>query len=328
MKAAVIDDYRGAEAVRIAELAAPLTAADQIGIAVHAAGLNPADWKLTEGWLKGAFTPPFPYALGFDAAGVVVEVGADVTDHRIGDRVVAKTAVGRGGAGGCAGRVSVPAHLACSLPLSIGFIEAAALPTAGITAWEALFEVGALQAGQTVLVNGGAGGTGSVAIQLARMAGARVAATARPANHEYLRALGAECAVDYRGDIVAAVTAHFRRRVDLLLDTVGQGALAQPLDAVRDGGALVIIGTLVVDEPRPSVEDARRRNIRVATAMSNREREGGQLRTLIGAMGDGRIKPPAIEALPLARASEALMRLKQGHVRGKLVLTLNEQDQA
>jgi NADPH:quinone reductase-like Zn-dependent oxidoreductase len=328
MKAAVIDGYHGAAAVRIGDVPPPPVTAGQIGIAVHAAGLNPADWKLAEGWLKDTFTPVFPYALGFDAAGVIVDIGEGVWEHSIGDRVVAKTAVGRGGAGGCVGRVSVAAHLACPLPPDLGFTEAAALPTTGITAWEALFEVGTLRAGETVLINGGAGGTGSIAIQLARMAGARVAATASPANHKYLRTLGAECAIDYREDVGAAARTHFGGGVDLLLDTVGQGALVQPLEMIRNGGVLVVIGTLVADEPRPSTEDARRRNIRVATAMSNREREGGQLRALVASIGDGRITPPAIEALPLAQAAEALMRLKQGHVRGKLVLTLDERDRA
>lgn len=328
MKAALIDDYRGAGAVRIGDIPAPPVAAGEIGIAVHAAGLNPADWKLAEGWLEGAFTPTFPYALGFDAAGAVVEIGEGVSDHRLGDRVVAKTAVGRGGAGGCAGRVSVPRHLACPLPPDLDFAVAAALPTAGITAWEALFEVGRLRSGQTMLVNGGAGGTGSIAIQLARMTGARVAATASPANHGYLHALGAECAIDYRGDVAAAVESHFGGGVDLLLDTVGRGALAQPLAMIREGGSFVVIGTLVANEPRPSAEEALHRNIRIATAMSSREREGGQLRALIAAIGDGRIRPPAIEALPLALAAEALVRLKQGHVRGKIVLMLDEQDRA
>lgn len=328
MKAAVIDGYGGASAVRIADLAPPMPGPGEIGIAVHAAGLNPADWKLAEGWLASAFTPLFPYALGFDAAGIVSALGDGVTGHWIGDRVVAKTAVGRGGAGGCAGRVTVAAHLACRLPDTLGFAEAAALPTAGITAWEALFEAGRLGKWQSILVHGGAGGTGSVAIQLARMAGARIAATARPANHPYLLALGADCAIDYRDDVPAAIRARFGGQVDLLLDTVGQGTIDRPLAMIRDGGALVVIGTLVANEPRPPADEAQHRRIRVVTAMSSREREGGQLCALVDALASGRIRPPAIETLPLAEAAGALARVKDGHVRGKLVLLLDDADRA
>lgn len=328
MKAAVIDGYGGASAVRIADLAPPVPGRGEIGIAVHAAGLNPADWKLAEGWLAPSFAPSFPYALGFDAAGIVSALGEGAAGHRIGDRVVAKTAVGRGGAGGCAGHVTVAAHLACRLPDTLGFAEAAALPTAGITAWEALFEAGRLGKWQSILVHGGAGGIGSIAIQLARMAGARIAATARPANHAYLLALGADYAIDYRNDVPAAVHGRFGGQVDLLLDTVGQGTLDRPLAMIRDGGTLVVIGTLVADEPRPPADEALRRGIRVVTAMSSRAREGAQLRALVDALASGRIRPPAIETLRLAQAAEALARIKAGHVRGKLVLLLENTDRA
>jgi NADPH:quinone reductase-like Zn-dependent oxidoreductase len=197
------------------------------------------------------------------------------------------------------------------------------LPTAGITAWEALFDTGRLAAGQSVLVNGGGGGTGSFAIQLARDAGARVGATGSPANHNYLRALGAELALDYRReDLTEAVTDHFPGGVDLLIDTVGQGALARPLDAIRDGGAFVTIGTLVADEPRP----ARVRGIWIETATSRRDREAGQLSALVTMLSSGRIVPPAIEIIQPARAAEAIERLREGHVRGKILLRFGDKD--
>lgn len=326
MKAAVIDSYGGAAAIRIADVAPPAPRRGEIGIAVHAAGLNPADWKLAEGWLAPALTPAFPYVLGFDAAGIVTAVGDDVAGHAIGDRVVVKTAVGRGGAGGCAGHVTVAAHLACPLPDTLSFAEAAALPTAGITAWEALFEAGNLRDGQCLLVNGGAGGIGSFAIQIARMAGARVAATASPVNHGYLRRIGAEAAIDYHNDVGTAVHSHFGGRVDLLLDTVGQGALDRPLDLIRDGGRLVTISTLVTGEPRPAAEEAARRGISILTATSSREREGEQLRQLVEALGAGRIHVPEIETSPLADIAAALARVKAGHVRGKIVMLIDAAD--
>jgi NADPH2:quinone reductase len=329
MKAVAISRYGGPSTVRVVDLPSPGLAPGEVRIFVRAAGLNPADWKLADGWLRDGFEPTFPYALGFDAAGVIAECGDGVEALQVGDRVVAKTAVGRGGAGACAQETVVPAHLVCPLPDTIDFVEAAALPTAGITAWEALFDAGCLTAGQSLLVNGGAGGTGSFLIQLARMAAARVIATASPVNHAYVQSLGAALAIDYRrDDLAAAVTAWCPGGVDLLIDTVGRGRLACPLECIRDGGVFITIGTLVRDEPRPSAEIARQRGIRMATATSSRSREAGQLRALVEALADRRIVPPAIETLPAHRAAEALERLRQGHVRGKLILTLGESDWA
>ncbi|MDB5673948.1 MAG: NADP-dependent oxidoreductase [Sphingomonas bacterium] len=323
MKAVAITGFGGAACVGIVDIPLPACGAHEVSIEGHAASLNPADWKLREGWLADVFLPAFPYALGFDVAGVVADCGARVTHVRVGDRVVAKTAVGRGGAGALAQRVVVPCHLAQAIGDDLSFEQAAALPTAGITAWEALVHVGDLRPGQSVLINGGAGGTGSFAIAIAVSIGARVAATARPDNHPYLASLGAELALDYRRDDLAeAVRAAFGGGVDLLLDTVGQGALADPLAMVRNGGALVTIGTLVKNEPRPAPQ----RGIRIATAMSSRDREAGQLAALIEAVRSGRVKLPAIETIPARDATAGIERLKQGHVRGKLVVAMAPED--
>lgn len=325
MKAIAITGFGGAECVAIVDMPLPACGPDEVSIDGHAASLNPADWKLREGWLAGVFVPAFPYALGFDVAGVVTDCGARVEHVRVGDRVVAKTAVGRGGAGALAQRVVVPGHLTQLIGSDLGYVQAAALPTAGITAWEALVHVGELRPGQSVLINGGAGGTGSFAVAIAASIGARIAATARPGNHPYLASLGAGLAFDYRRDGLAeAVRAAFGDGVDLLVDTVGQGALSDPLAIVRDAGAMITIGTLVKDEPRPAPQ----RDIRIATAMSSRDREAGQLAALVEAVSNGRIGLPAIETIPARDAGAGIERLKQGHVRGKLVVTMAPEDWA
>lgn len=325
MKAVAITGFGGADRVRITEMGAPLPGPGMVSIEARAAGLNPADWKLREGWLSDGFVPDFPFALGFDVAGIVIECGPGVANVSVGDRIVAKTAVGRGGAGGCAQLVTVPSHLAWRIDDHISLEQAAAIPTAGITAWEALFAVARIEPGQRVFINGGAGGTGSFAIAIARMAGARVAATARSENHPYLKHLGAEIAFDYRApDLVDIVRAQYPEGFDLLLDTVGQGALRNPLALVRDGGAMVTIGTLVRDEPRPAPD----RGIRIETAMSSREREAAQLAALVGAIGSGRLALPEIDVIPARNAAAAIERLKAGHVRGKLILSLLPDDWA
>ena len=313
MKAVVIDRFGGADAVRIADVPRPVPAEGEVLVAMRAASINPADWKLREGWLRAAHEPVFPYVLGFDGAGVVVESG---------QRVAVKSAVGRGGHGTMAEFATVPAHLAAPLPDTIDFFDAAAVPTAGITAWEMVFEAGRVAPGHRVLVNGGAGGTGSLAVQLARMAGAEVAATAGPENLDYLRSLGA-AAIDYRaGNVEAAVRRLFPNGLDTILDTVGQGALAEPLAMLRGGGRLITVATLVEGEIRPDPSEAERRGIAVVTATSDRSREGEQLRNLIEALAAGHIAWPAVDVVPATDASAAIERVRQGHVRGKIVLDL------
>jgi NADPH:quinone reductase-like Zn-dependent oxidoreductase len=319
VKAIAIDRYGGADTVSAAVVVSPLAAPGEVRIAVRAASVNPADWKLREGWLSGAFTPVFPYVLGFDGAGVVLASSGPLS---AGDRVVFKTAVGRGGPGAFAEEVVVPTHLAISIPDTLSFEVAASLATAGIPAWEAVFEQGRVAAGQRVFVSGGAGGTGSFAVQLATMAGAEVAASGGPSNQAYLASLGA-VPIDYRaGDVGTALAKLFPEGVDVVIDTVGQGTLPDPLRMIADGGRLVSVTTLVPGETRPEAE----RGIALLTATSNRDREAGQLRALVDALARERLAPPAIETLPIARAAEAIERVRGGHVRGKIVLTTGPGD--
>ncbi len=329
MRAIALIGYGGEDAVRVMDVARPALGPGEVRVRLTAAAVNPADWKLREGWLRPVFEPPLPYVLGFDGAGVVIEVGDGVTDLAPGQRVAVKTAVGRGGRGAMAEETVVQANLAAPLPDAVDDLAAAASPTAGITAWEALFQAGRLRAGQTVLVNGASGGVGGFVVPLARAAGARVAATAGPDNLQYVTTLGAELAIDYRqGDIARALRSRFPNGVDLVIDTVGQGALADPLDLISDGGALVTINTLIASEARPDPAAAARRGVRIVTATSSRAREGAQLRTLIAALAEGRLPRPWIETLPAREAARAIERVKQGHVRGKLALSLGPGDWA
>lgn len=329
MKAIVIDRFGGPEVVRVADVPVPPVEKGRLQIKVQTAALNPADWKCREGWLERYHKPAFPYVLGFDLVGTVSGVGEGCEGFKVGDRVVAKTEVARGGAGSLAEYTSTPPNLAVHLPSQITATDAAALPVAGITAWEATFAVGRLKAGQTMLVNGGAGGCGSFAVQFGPMVGARVIATCGGANTDYVRRLGADHVIDYRKDDVAAAVAKiFPDGVDLVLDTVGQGVLPQSVHIAKRGGRVVTIGTLVAGEPQPDAAVAAARGLTVATAMSTREREGQQLQFLVDALAAGKIKVPELEVLPIARAGEGLERLKAGHVRGKIVLTLGAKDWA
>ena len=323
MQAMVIDRFGGPDLLRLAELERPTAGPGQVVIRAAWAGVNPADWKAREGWLARYFEYRFPFVLGFDAAGTVAHVGEGVSGFAVGDRVVTASNQGLGERGSYAqllrADVDRVARLAAETPLD----RAAALPTAGITAFEALFDVGGLQPGQKVLVNGGAGGTGSFAIRLAVDAGARVAATAGPDNLTYLRDLGVECAIDYRaGNVGAAVREWAGDGLDLAVDTVGQGTLLEAVEWVRPGGTIAPIGTLIADEPQHDVDRAAARDVRVVPTIASFERQGRQLRALVEKLERGVFDAIALTRMPLAEAAEAHRKIEAGHVRGKIVLEI------
>lgn len=325
MRAMVIDRFGGPEQLRFAEVPTPRPGPGEVLIRVECAGVNPADWKCREGWLAQFFQYRFPFILGFDVSGTIAAIGADVDGVRVGDRVVAYTKQGMGEWGSYAEYVVVLAAAAVPLPDSVGFAEAAAIPTAGVTAWEGLFDTGALAAGQKLLVNGGSGGVGSYAIQLARRAGADVAATCSRANADYVRALGADPVIDYRnGSVPHAVRDWAPEGVDMVLDAVGQGTLPQAVEMVRPGGTVGPVATLVADEPPHDAATAAARGVRIAPVMSSYERSSRQLRELVGLVGGGHVRVPELEVIPLELAAEAHRRIQTGHVRGKLVLRATE----
>jgi len=321
MRAAVIDRFGGPGELHVAALPTPQPGKGEVLVRVAYAGVNPADWKCREGWLASFFDYAFPFVVGFDASGWVAALGEDVTGLAPGDRVVCASNQGKGAWGSYAEFVIADAERVVRLPESLGLEAAATLPTAGMTAWEAVFDVAGTRTGQLVLVNGGAGGTGSFAIQLARMAGARVAATCSAGNAEYVRELGAELAIDYRtGRVAEAVQRWAPGGVDLVVDTVGQGSLLESVELVRRGGVVAPIATLIANEPQPDPARADARGVRIAPTMSTHPNQPRQLRALVEAMAAGRIGPPALEILPLEQAGEAHRRVQSGHVRGKLLL--------
>jgi NADPH:quinone reductase-like Zn-dependent oxidoreductase len=324
MRAMVLDGFGGPEVLHEATIERPSAAPNGVVVRVAYAGVNPADWKNREGWLAQFFEYRFPFVLGFDAAGVIAEVGEGVTDLVVGDRVLTASNMGRGERGTYAEYVASDRERVVRLPDSVRLAEAAAMPTAGCTCWEALFDVGDVGAGSTVLINGGAGGMGSYAIQLATMVGARVAATCGPANLDYVRGLGAALAIDYRlGAVGQAVRAWAPGGVDLVVDTVGQGTLLDSIEMVKRGSVVTPIATLIADEPMPDPARAAELGVSVIPTMSNYANQERQLTALVDALAAGRIRAPQLEILPLAKVADAHRRIQAGHVRGKIVLEVN-----
>jgi len=323
MRAMVIDRFGGPEVLREAELPRPEPGPGELLVRVACAGVNPADWKTREGWLSQFFQYRFPFVLGFDLAGTVVKVGEGVDAALVGRRVVAYSRQGYGEWGSYAEYAAVWANAVVALPDHVGDAEAASLPTAGITAWEALFESGQLQRGQRVLVHGGAGAVGSIAIQLARETGAEVAATCSAANIDYVRELGAALAIDYRaGTLESDVKAWAPEGVDLVIDAVGQGSLPQAVMLTRRGGVIAPIATLIADESHDP-QRAAERGVRIVTTMSNLQRSPAQLRELATRLASGALKAPPLTILPLSQVAEAHRRVQAGGQRGKFVLQVS-----
>ncbi len=321
MRAMVIDRFGGPEVFRMGEIPTPVPGRDEIVIRVAFAGINPADWKCREGWLSQFFDYKFPFVVGFDAAGIVSAVGEDVTGYKVGDKVTTHSNQGIGENGSYAEYVKSVTDRCAHVATGLSFEIAAAIPTAAVTSWEACFDTGGLKAGQTVLINGGAGGMGSFAIQFAKHAGVKVAVTCSAKNIEYVKGLGADLAIDYRSeDVEKAVLAWAPDGVDLVIDTVGQGTLLNAINMTKRGGKITPIGTLIVDEPMVDAAEAAKHGVQFIPTMSNRTRAGDQLRLIVDLYNKGELKPPHIEVLELSQAGEAHTRVKDGHVRGKIVL--------
>lgn len=323
MRAILIDRFGGPDVMRMTEVPVPDIGPDDVLIRVVCASANPADWKCREGWLNklGHFHGSLPHVLGFDAAGTVEKVGAGVTAFRPGQRVYTFCNQGTGRWGSYAEFVAATQATVAPMPDSLGFAEAAAIPTAGLTAWQGLFDVGGTNAGDKVLVHGGAGGVGSYGIQFARMVGAEVATTCSAGNADYVRGLGAQRVIDYRSeDVLKAALAWAPGGVDVLLDAIGLATLPQAIDMVRPGGALVNVATLA-DIPGPEMKRAEARGVRMVDfAGKNRALAQEDMIQIAQAHAEGKVKPPAIRVFPLEQIAEVHRLLEAGHVRGKLVL--------
>lgn len=297
MKAARFDRFGGPEVLEIVDLPDPHPGPGEIRIAVRAAGVNPSDWKKR----RGLMDPELPQTLGHEAAGIVDELGEGVEDVAVGNRVFGLSAEGAAQA-----ELAVLSFYA-PIPPSLDFPEAAALPAAIETATRALDQLG-VASGGTLLINGASGSVGSAAVQLAMARGARVIGTGGPANHEYLRSLGAE-PVAYGEGLAERVRALAPGGVDLALDVAGSGVLPE-LIALAGGAEHVVT---VAD-----FAGAREHGVRFSRGDAGRAVHVlGEIGALIEA---GRFSLPVARTFPLAEIAEAHRAGEEGRMRGKLVL--------
>lgn len=305
MKAVRIHSWGGAEVMRYEDAPIPQLAADDVLVKVMAAGINPVDWKIREGYLKEMLPHKLPLVLGWDVSGVVEAVGDKVTKFKPGDQVYSRPDISRDGA--YADYIAVRESELAFKPSSLDHVHAAAVPLAVLTACQAMLENAGLKAGQRVLIHAAAGGVGSFAVQLAKRQGATVIATASAANHDYVRALGADEVIDYR-------TQRFEDAgpVDVVFDTMGGEIQQRSWSVVKSGGALVSIVA------PPSQEEGAKAGARALFTFI--QPDAARLTEIAKLIDAGELKVHVDARYPLAQAAEALERVRQGHTRGKVVL--------
>jgi len=307
MKAVRIHAYADPAAIRYEEAPTPAIQDDELLIKVAAAGINPIDWKIQQGYFEQFIPHKLPFIPGWDVAGSVEKAGAAVEAFKVGDRVYAMADVTRDGC--YAEYAAVKASRVARVPRSISINEAASIPLAAQTAWTVLFEAGGMKAGQSVLVHAAGGGVGMFAVQLAKNAGAYVVGTCSAANAAFVKSLGADEAIDYAREDFAA-----SQRFDLVVDAIGGETQAKSLSAIRSGGTLISIAS-PVDEKAAAAQ-----GVRAAFAGTNPSGELlGKLAAIIDA---GKLKTLIAETFPLKDAAKALELSRGGHVRGKIILAV------
>ena len=333
MKAVIAEQYGGPEVLEIDDdLPVPQVGPNGVLVQVHAASVNPVDWKLRQGLLHAVMPVVFPVIWGRDLSGLVTEVGPSVTLFKPGDEVygmkdgyVAKTYRGT-----YAEYVVVPEKSLAPKPKNLNYEEASAVPASALTAWQAMVNQGKLKPAQRVLIHAGAGGVGVMAIQIAKAFGAYVAATASTRNQDFLRELGADLAIDYKREKIDKI----RPKFDLVLDGVGKSVWADSFRALKPGGRLVTLNMPIPDEPASNLKffataiTGLAGGVMRGLASGKRllvtrvKARGGELEKISALIEAGKVRPVIEKAFAMEQIAEAHRLSEAGHVRGKLVIRI------
>jgi NADPH:quinone reductase-like Zn-dependent oxidoreductase len=305
MKAIRIHQYGGPEVLAQVEMQRPTPGPNEVLIRVHAASVNPFDWKARAGYMKEFFPITFPATLGSDVSGTVEEVGPGAALFKRGDEVYAS--LGLEG-GGYAEYAAAKETIVAGKPSTLDHVHAAAVPVAGLTAWQSLFEVAQLRAGQKVLIHGAAGGVGNFAVQFAKGKGAQVIGTASSKNQAFLRELGVDKIIDYQKTRFEDVV----HDADVVLDTIGGDTQERSFKVLKKGGILVSI------VQTPSQELAAKYGVRAL--FYGGHPSSSDLTEIARLIDSGKVKVVVETVLPLAEARRAQELSQSGHARGKIVL--------
>ncbi|KAB0569096.1 NADP-dependent oxidoreductase [Pseudomonas palleroniana] len=331
MKAFLIDRY-GKNTGRLGEMPSPIVGAHDVLIEVHASSVNVLDAKIRQGDFKLILPYSLPLVLGNDLAGVVVEVGAQVSRFKPGDEVYARAPETR--IGTFAERIAVDENALARKPANLDMAHAASIPLVALTAWQVLVETAHLQPGQKVLIHAGSGGVGTLAIQLAKHLGAFVATTTSTANVEWVKALGADRVIDYTQQNFENVLHDY----DVVLNSLGADVLEKSLKVLKRGGQLISISGPPTPQfareqglswPLQQVmrllslgirRKARKQGVRYAFVFMRAD--GAQLQPLTELIEAAIITPVIDRTFPLEHTAQALTYVEQGRARGKVVITL------
>lgn len=313
MDAIRVHEYGNEDVLRLEQVPRPEPDDDELLVRVRAAGVNPIDWMVREGYVDDALAPSLPYIPGWDFSGVIEAVGAERSAFEVGDEVFGLVRMPDPG-NTYAEYATAPVEDVILKPETLSHREAAAVPMVALTAWHALFEEGELQAGERVLIHAAAGGVGHMAVQFANHVGAHVIGTASGRNEEFLKGLGVDEFVDYREQQFEDEV----HDVDVVLDAVGGDTLERSISVLKRGGRLVTL-------PEPPSEDIieKTRADRDATvhwfSVEPDTTTLSEVRTLLE---DGQVQVTVSDVWPLSEARAAQRESQRGHVRGKLVLEI------
>ncbi|HEY9207106.1 MAG TPA: NADP-dependent oxidoreductase [Candidatus Methanoperedens sp.] len=313
MKAAQINEYGGSEVVKINKNAKePTVTQGHLLIEVHSAGVNPVDWKIREGYMRQMVPLRFPATLGGDFSGKIAKVGEGVSNYKKGDDIYGQASLIRGGSGSFAEFASADVNTVAHKPKNLSHVEAAALPLTGVSAWQALVDHMGLSGGKKILIHGGAGGIGSIAIQIARHMGAYVATTVSAKDGQYARDLGADEVIDYKNQFFENMLHDY----DAVYDTVGGETYIRSFRVLKSGGTIVSM----LEQPRSDLMKQYGVNAIGQFTQVNSERL-----SRLAELADKRVIKVHVEkTFPLEKAQEALAFQQNGHPRGKVVLEIKK----
>lgn len=307
MKAAQVTAYGGEAVLQTVDTDKPEATAGKVLVEVYAAGVNPFDWKVREGMVRQMAELTFPATLGGDVAGVVSEVGEGVTEFEVGQEVFGQAGA-LGGKGSYAEFTPVSKKSLALKPKNSSFVESVALSLAGVSAYQALVETLNVQSGQKVLIHGGAGGIGSLAIQLAKHLGASVTTTASASDVEFVKSLGANEVIDYQSQDFSTLLKDY----DAVYDTVGGETNKKSYQVLKAGGVMVSMGE------QPNEELMQQYGV---TSTYQFTQVTTERLTKVAEFADAGVLKPTIDKIfPLDEASQALEYQKTGHPRGKVVI--------
>lgn len=311
MKAIIIEQYGDANQLKEKDdIPVPEIKDNQVLVEMHATSINPIDWKLREGYLQEGVPFEFPIILGWDAAGVIKQVGKNVTSFQVGDEIFARPALTPNGT--YAAYTAVDEKLLAMKPKNISFEEAAAVPLAGLTAWQCLVNFSEIKKGDRVLIHAGSGGVGSMAIQIAKSFGAYVASTASGENETFLKELGVDQFINYKEEDFEDVLQDY----DIVVDTLGGEILNKSFHVLKEGGRLVSIAG------QPDEKLAKQKGVKAGFLWL--EPDGGELSELGKLMEDGKLKSYIGHTFPLTEngLKEAHRLSETHHAKGKIVIQI------